>query len=51
MIDLGSLKQNQVETFDTYLQHWRLLFSRYPDQLIKRENIDIFFNTLVPKLY
>ena len=51
MIYLGDIRQNQGEPFATYLQCWRSLYSRYPCQLPKRENIDIFVNTLVPELY
>ena len=51
MIDLAAMKQHQGEPFVTYLQCWRSLYSRYPRQLLEREKIDIFVNTLVPKLY
>ena len=51
MIDLGVLKKHQGEPFAIYLQHWQLLYSRYPRQFPERDNIDIFFNTLVAKLY
>ena len=51
IVDLGALKKHQGEPFFTYLQCWRDLYSRYPQQLPEREKIDIFVNTLVPKLY
>ena len=51
MIDLATMKQHQGEPFVTYLQCWRSLYSRYPHQLPEWEKIDIFVNTLVPKLY
>ena len=51
MIDLAAMKQHQGEPFATYLQCWRALYSRYPRHLPEQEKIDIFVNTLIPKLY
>lgn len=50
MLDLCNIKQKQAEPFSTYLQHWRSVHSRYPWQIFEIEKIDIFVNTLVPKL-
>ena len=51
MLDLCNVKQRSGEPFATYLQRWRELYSRYPRQVLEAKKIDIFVNTLVPKLY
>lgn len=51
MLDFCSIKQKQGEPFVRYLQRWRSLHSRYPQQVLETEKIDIFVNTFVPGLY
>lgn len=46
MIDLCKAKQKIGESFITFLQRWRRLFTRYPRHVPKKEKITTFINSL-----
>ena len=51
MLDLCNMKQKVGESFVTYLQRWRKIYSNYPRQLPEHKKIDIFVSSLIPELH